>query len=386
MEVLLYIGLLVGALIFCWQNITEYLEGDTSFSDSLEAISLSDWPTLVICLPTGIISDYFGANGQYALYGKSFFIDATVFENETKTVTLLENKAVKTQLGLELQLTEIYAPNWLWSQQCYKISSNAVDGNKDIDFQKFGVQLTFRTTQEHDLGYDELTGVTVISTSEKNAYGVVVNKWYDGMASQEKAKNGMKFFINEVTEYRKMEGSCSNQSYFECLADRLVNMDHQWNKKAHCQQWTLCSSLSLPPVGSHHIPICNRNDGSGYFDSADSCFLELVSELRASQDIHCQKACRVKGYKVDTEPLISTNPPKDFTIQYRFGSQKFSWNRRSERVFKTVKQEEWKFSTISFVGNVGGTIGMFIGFSFIGTYEWLLDTVYYKLMALIRFK
>ena len=84
--------------------------------------------------------------------------------------------------------------------------------------------------------------------------------------------------------------------------------------------------------------------------------------------------------------MISTNPPKDFTIQYRFGSQKFSWNRRSERVFKTVKQEEWKFSTISFVGNVGGTIGMFIWFSFIGTYEWLLDTVYHKLMALIRFK
>ena len=151
LEVLLYISLLVGALIFCWQNITEYLEGNTSFSDSLEAITLSDWPTLVICLPTGIIADYFGANGQYALYGKSFFIDATVFENETKTVTLLENKAVKTQLGLELKLTEIYAPNWLWSQQCCKISPNAVDGSKDIDFQKFGVQLTFRTTQEHDL-------------------------------------------------------------------------------------------------------------------------------------------------------------------------------------------------------------------------------------------
>ena len=145
--------------------------------------------------------------------------------------------------------------------------------------------------------------MTVILTSEKNAYGVVVNKWYDGMASQEKAKNGMKFFINEVTEYRKMEGTCSNQSYFECLADRLVNMDQKLNKKAlqHCQHRTLCSSLSLPPVGSHHIPICNNNDGSGYFDSADSCFLDLLSELRASQDIHCQKACTVKGYKVETQ-------------------------------------------------------------------------------------
>ena len=28
---------------------------------------------------------------------------------------------------------------------------------------------------------------------------------------------------------------------------------------------------------------------------------------------------------------------------------------------------------MSLIGNVGGTLGMFVGFSFIGTVEWILD-------------
>ena len=50
-----------------------------------------------------------------------------------------------------------------------------------------------------------------------------------------------------------------------------------------------------------------------------------------------------------------------------------TWDLRALEPSKTVKTEYWIMSDLSFVGNVGGTMGMFVGFSFIGTSEWCFD-------------
>ena len=49
LEVILYLGLLMGAVIFVQQTIEEYRDGATSFIVTQEPISLSDLPTLTIC-------------------------------------------------------------------------------------------------------------------------------------------------------------------------------------------------------------------------------------------------------------------------------------------------------------------------------------------------
>ena len=46
---------------------------------------------------------------------------------------------------------------------------------------------------------------------------------------------------------------------------------------------------------------------------------------------------------------------------------------RSEEPYKTVRKEYLVMSTMSFVGNLGGTIGMFIGFSFLGIFASIID-------------
>ena len=45
----------------------------------------------------------------------------------------------------------------------------------------------------------------------------------------------------------------------------------------------------------------------------------------------------------------------------------------SRKPFKIIKKEYLILNDMSLIGNVGGTLGMFVGFSFIGTFEWLLD-------------
>ena len=74
-------------------------------------------------------------------------------------------------------------------------------------------------------------------------------------------------------------------------------------------------------------------------------------------------------------------PTIGFVIQYNFGSPHSSWNTRSEKLFKMVKVEYYTLVLV-LVGNVGGTLGMFIGF--IGTSEWLLDKVFLNLLAVIK--
>ena len=48
-EVLLYLGLLVGALVFCWQNVDDYFLGSTGYISTQEPLTLRDIPTLTFC-------------------------------------------------------------------------------------------------------------------------------------------------------------------------------------------------------------------------------------------------------------------------------------------------------------------------------------------------
>ena len=56
---------------------------------------------------------------------------------------------------------------------------------------------------------------------------------------------------------------------------------------------------------------------------------------------------------------------------------KYNRDTRSKTPYKTVKTEYLVNSLVivSLIGTVGGTMGMFVGFSFMGTSEWLHDNI-----------
>ena len=65
-------------------------------------------------------------------------------------------------------------------------------------------------------------------------------------------------------------------------------------------------------------------------------------------------------------------PKNAIFLEYHFETPDQSRDQRSETPYKTVHQEYLIMPLVSFAGNVGGTFGMFIGFSFLGTSEWLV--------------
>ena len=65
------------------------------------------------------------------------------------------------------------------------------------------------------------------------------------------------------------------------------------------------------------------------------------------------------------------------TWGYQFELPKCNRDNRSKAPYKIVKQEYLVNSWISLlVGTIGGTLGMFVGISFIGTLEWIIDAAY----------
>ena len=66
--------------------------------------------------------------------------------------------------------------------------------------------------------------------------------------------------------------------------------------------------------------------------------------------------------------------PDDFLMDYTFQLPVDTRSLRSDYPFKIVKKEYLIMTWMTLVGNVGGTLGMFIGFSFITTSEWLITS------------
>ena len=50
-------------------------------------------------------------------------------------------------------------------------------------------------------------------------------------------------------------------------------------------------------------------------------------------------------------------------------------DKKSGKPFVSVTEESYVWNTNSLIGTVGGTLGLFIGFSFHGTFDWVLDKI-----------
>ena len=117
-----------------------------------------------------------------------------------------------------------------------------------------------------------------------------------------------------------------------------------------------------------------------------------TSYLREDQKLYCKKSCHAKEFKVKLETNMrgsewnswkkekwawneTFNLENSFILEYSFEQPEWNRDQRSEEPSKTVHREFMTMSFMSLVGNVGGTLGMFIGFSFVGTSEWFMDLV-----------
>ena len=111
-----------------------------------------------------------------------------------------------------------------------------------------------------------------------------------------------------------------------------------------------------------------------------------------------QKPCAIQEYSVEVDPLWSVNERnKDLTeallrgflndkvvntlvndlsnkymIWTNIASQRSTKGKYTKRIQKDVHKEHWALTEISLIGNIGGQLGLCIGFSFTGFIGWML--------------
>ena len=387
---LIYLGLLACALVYVKSSIDEYMSGRTFYSDTQAPISLYDIPTITFKFPPEL------------KYGKNFIIqiyhkDVETIPSNQSTRVLLYDRYFKSKVS---RMGRGYRPLRMGSGN-HKLSltyEGKLDGQ--IDFTKsFVLEVKFLEIPEEILNrtswyewlkdYERLNRgfftLAIYFTSEENCYGISNHGWYDGKVVEHKLKLSHKHYltIQEVTDYQNMNETCSKDSFFQSLAKRFANINLDQVRQNHpikdrygnaCPFKSICSPILLPFDSEAGITICN-NDVDYY------CFDKILSDMKKEtlKSNYCKKICHAREFKTipDLEtPLDGPNRGLDEIFIYvKFGFPESSIDVRPSEPFKTIKTEYLVVSWMSLLGNVGGTLGIFVGFSLTGASEWCLVIV-----------
>ena len=138
-----YLGLLALALIFCWKNVEEYMQGITDYAVTNEPITVEDLPTVCICLPptnkfsscnSSMVGDYIH-HENFWIYvgifgrvnGKNYF-EVTPFEKSNIAITM---SGIRFHLETMDPFLKEHETNYPF---CYRISPRW--DNRKIDILK----------------------------------------------------------------------------------------------------------------------------------------------------------------------------------------------------------------------------------------------------------
>ena len=91
------------------------------------------------------------------------------------------------------------------------------------------------------------------------------------------------------------------------------------------------------------------------------------------------KTCKVKEFKIKPIPISKNTVDGNLVAYIKFErAEEEIANARewlTTTTFKTVKREQYVISTFPLIGNIGGTLGMFVGFSLLSTSEGIMNVI-----------
>ena len=198
-------------------------------------------------------------------------------------------------------------------------------------------------------------------TSENNAFGIIAYQWEDGEAlSFEMDKYtldvNMQLF-SEKYSILKSKHDCREESFYECIGTKMYQEDF-----SHCPRKCM-EPMSLPNklIVDLNLPLCQTQ-----------LELECVEKVLRnfwfeSKNEKCPRPCSYVQYKSLGKSVEKSNNEVNlnFTFSYMFLSYAAT----------TVHEEYYIFDSIGMIASVGGTLGMFIGFSFSNVINFILNAI-----------
>ena len=124
------------------------------------------------------------------------------------------------------------------------------------------------------------------------------------------------------------------------------------------------------PTDDDNFPYCNSTEATAC--SRDAIYSLYLDGVCRGHGI--KRACSVQEYTVSDKvpPTTQTTVPR-FYFQFELSMPKSSKGQREYAPFKVVSTELLVVTDLGLMGNVGGLLGLFIGFSIIGVFEWIME-------------
>ena len=335
LELAIYIGLLIGALLCSKQSFESYFYENTDYAIKREPLSIDDLPTLTICFRYINVYSY-----PFAMeHGKIFLIEAVAFNREPDT--LFVNRSISKNLNIEPIVNKFKKMfDTHWKEQCFMINTLVTEKSQSqtIDFRSFGLEMYFMFNESlFNSMPTEIASVTL--TSEENAYGWTTdNGWFGGNVGvidlinvESNCPYTYEFKILGLTEQINF-AKCSQDSYYECLAKRFENK--VLNQTFGNTPTKICSPISLP--FDKKIPYCENETNIGWYYQA-------LEDLLSDQHIHCSRTCHSKEFRTELAKQVTKDYCENlivngFSIRYQFQLPEVNLNIRSMTPFKVVKK------------------------------------------------
>ena len=232
---LLHIGLAATSFLFVQETIKDYLQRKTEYHQSKLHVTIRDLPTYTFCIKDFEGRSIFGRSRLDGLeYGKDILIFHFNLEEKfwnfgwtceviKKPLSLGKNtlldKNGRTHHRELMQLNVLKESNsHATRKKCFKISLIEKVVNDALEATLEGISFGIEFINQTDFP-DE---VRLLITSDDNAYGATIGKWYNGNVKPHVLKRNNLHYINlQVKEFRHLQDLCQEQSYYQCLASEF---------------------------------------------------------------------------------------------------------------------------------------------------------------------
>ena len=355
-----YFGLVAVGLILVGGSLMAFWEEKTHLLMSTETVRGSDNPTLPICFFTKSEPQYgtdfslwIAKNKSMAVYQVNQMLEG---ENEIPHTKLKHTGkpfhiAVKQMVLLQNSDTSGYK----YSRICLKISPV----EEDIDPLQFGFL-------EFDLDIPPASdSFTLYASTESNAYGAVFEKWYDGAVYPIRLRRD-KFHlltISKIRETRYLPQKSQNKlSYYQCLS---LKLEHDLT----CQSPSMTANLRRP-CSSYSLPTLTKFNDLPECDNAElaTCKSNALIALHNSEEVckqDVEKFGIIKEFKIQEKYIYNYH---ENILGFRilmYAPESPDHGLRISKLYKEVFTETPLIDSFQFIGTIGGTLGMMVGFSFL---------------------
>ena len=336
----IYISFCLTSLLLAWEVLQNYKSLDSSFKR--KELPLSVAPATTICF-TGNKTFTYGTDFNISKFDT--LLEFTKGENEH---VLRENEFVSRS---KIKLVKIIS---VFYGSCYRITFNTTA--RKLVQNTFDV---FSITFDESIPMEDIPELHIHFTSELNSYGITRSHWLDGDDLSFEMGTDQTFLEIGLKEERyvflKSKSKCRMEPFYTCFGSRLVE-----NNLSNCSKKCLPHSLPEDTMPEITLPYCDFHSTEKICASKVS--LDIKTNLITTGNC-LEKSCSTilySGKITLQEKSRQSIHTKSIAFYYL------------PPVSMTIYEEYLIYDFSRMLGSIGGTLGMCIGFSFVGMCSFIL--------------